>query len=218
MAVPTRLMHRLTGPPIALPALLDGCSERWWRLPPRARLLAGVALCAALAIAVHAYVARAQHRWGGPPRRALIAVDDVTVGSRPDLRSVLLPPAMVPPDAPRSVEPDVRLALALPKGAVLTRTHLSPRGPAVGLAPDLRVVPLPVEPGLDIAAGGVVDVWVLAATPGRSRRVASRRPVVGVTTDDGDDPTALVGLATSEVGAALRGLADGSVLLTQAPP
>ncbi|CAN5892844.1 hypothetical protein BH23ACT10_BH23ACT10_21530 [soil metagenome] len=203
---------------MALPALLDACSERWWRLPPRVRLLAIAALCGAVVLAAHGYVAQVQQRWGGPPRRALIAVDDVTVGGRPDLRSVLLPPAMVPPDAPRSVEPDVRLALALPKGGVLTRAHVSPRGPAVGLDPDLRVVPLPVEPGLDIGAGGVVDVWVLAATPGRSRRVASRRPVVGVTSDDGDDPTALVGLATSEVGAALRGLADGSVLLTQAPP
>lgn len=170
-------------------------------------------------VAVNAYVARVQARWGGPPRRALIAVDDASVGERPDLRVVLLPPAMVPRDAPQALEPDVRLALALPAGAVLTRAHVSPRGPAVGLDPHLRVVPLPVEPGLDISAGGRVDVWVLAAAPGRAQRVARRRPVVGVAADDdADQLTALVGLATHEVAAALRGLADGQVLLTHAPP
>ncbi|MBW3606186.1 MAG: hypothetical protein KY460_15045 [Actinobacteria bacterium] len=182
------------------------------------RLVVVAAACTMVLLAVHAHVARVQARWGGPPRRALIAVDDASVGARPELRAVLLPPAMVPRDAPQSLEPDVRLALALPAGAVLTRTHVSPRGPAVGLDPHLRVVPLPVESGLDITPGGRVDVWVLAAAPGRAQRVARRRPVVGVADDDADQPTALVGLATHEVAAALRGLAEGQVLLTQAPP
>jgi hypothetical protein len=203
---------------VVLPAVVDAFAERWWRLPPRGRTLAITLLCATLLLAGHGYVARVQTRWGGTPRRALIAVDDATIGERPHLRAVRLPPAMVPPDAPQALAPDVRLTLALPRGAVLTRAHVSPRGPAVGLDPDLRVVPLPIEPGLAIAPGSVVDVWVLAAAPGRSQRVASRRPVVGVASDDGDDPVALVGLAASEVGAALRGLTDGRVLLTQAPP
>lgn len=217
MAVPTWLRRRLERPPIVLPAAIDRCSERWWRLPPRVRLLAIALLGGALLLAVHSHVARVQARWGGPPRRALIAVDDATIGDHPQLRAVRLPPAMVPPDAPQSLEPDARLALALPRGAVLTRAHVSPRGAAVGLDPDLRVVPLPIASGVDIKPGSVVDVWVLDTAPGSSRRVASRRPVVGVTDDD-DDPTALVGLETSEVGAALRGLTDGRVLLTQAPP
>ncbi len=218
MSAANRLVRRLQGPLPALPTAVDRWCERWWRLPPRVRVLLILLLLAVALIAGEARVARAQRRWGGPPRRALIAVADAHVGAKPDLRQALLPPAMVPPHALQTVAPDTRLALALPEGTVLTRAHVSPRGPAVGLDPGVRVVPLPVQPGLDIHPGGSVDVWVLAAAPGRSRRVAQRRPVVGVTTTDDDEATALVGLATGEVGATMRGLADGQVLLTQAPP
>ena len=65
---------------------------------------------------------------------------------------------MVPAAPPRWVDSDGRLALALPAGAVLTRAHLSPEGPAAGLDPELRAVPLPVPPGLDIAVGAKVLV------------------------------------------------------------
>ncbi len=217
MSIVTRLVRRLHGPPFVLPPALDRCCERWWRMPPRIRVLALLLLVAAVLVTGQVRVARAQRRWGGPPRRALIAVTDTHVGERPSLRATLLPPAMVPPDAPQTVDPDARLALALPAGAVLTRAHVSPRGPAVGLARDLRVVSLPVQPGLDIHPGGSVDVWVLTAAPGRAHRVARQRPVVGVTTTD-DESTALVGLASAEVGGTMRALADGQVVLTQAPP
>jgi hypothetical protein len=199
----SRLRHHLDGPPYPLPAALDTCSEHWWRMTPRRRALV---LLAALLVVVAAgqwWTAHVHRRWGGPARRALIAVEHADVGERPRLRSVLLPPAMVPADAPRAVDGDERVALAL-------------EGPAAGLGPGLRAVPLPVPPGLEVTAGGTVDVWVLEAAPDRSRRVARGRPVLRVSA--GDDPVALVGLATAEVAATMRGLAGGDVLLTQAPP
>lgn len=214
----SRLTRSLHGPHPALPAPLDRCSERWWRLPPRLRLLTvALAVCSLLAMDQWR-VAHAQQRWGGPARRALVAVELAHVGERPELRAVSLPPAMVPPNAPQHIPEDARLALALPEGAVLTRAHLSPRGPAVGLDPGLRVVPLPVAPGLDIAAGARVDVWVLTDGPDRSRRVARGRAVLAVSTADDEDPVALIALAAGEVAAAVAGLASGDVLLTQAPP
>ncbi|HEX6256402.1 MAG TPA: hypothetical protein VFZ70_11405 [Euzebyales bacterium] len=212
----SHLRRHLDGPPYALPAALDACSERWWRTTPRRRALALVAAFLAVVAVGQWWTAHVHRRWGGPARRALIAVEHANVGDRPQVRSVLLPPAMVPADAPRSVDGDERLALALPASAVLTRAHLSPEGPAAGLDPELRAVPLPVPPGLEVTAGGTVDVWVLEAAPDRSRRVAERRPVLRVSA--GDDPVALVGLATAEVAATMRGLAGGDVLLTQAPP
>lgn len=213
----SRLTRPLQGPHPALPAALDRCSERWWRLSPRLRALSVVlAFCSLLAVDQWR-LAEAQQRWGGPPRRALVAVDHAHVGDRPALRAASLPPAMVPPDAPQRIGDDARLALALPKGAVLTRAHVSPRGPAVGLDPGLRVVPLPVPPGLDIGAGARVDVWVLTDGPDRSRRVARGRTVLTVAAGD-EDPVALIGLAAGEVAATVAGLAAGDVLLTQAPP
>jgi hypothetical protein len=216
MSVRAMLSRRLQGPPAALPAALDRCSELWWRLTPRARMAVAVLALAALVLVCELRVAQARERWGGPPRRALIAVRDSAVGEPPQVRAVRLPPAMVPPDAPQQISADGRLAFALPEGAVLTRGHLSARGPAAGLRSDLRVVPIPAEPGWNVRAGGWVDVWTLAA-PGQSTQIARRRPVVAITGDE-DEPAALVGLAPTEVAAAIRGLADGQILLTHAPP
>lgn len=213
-----RLTRPLHGPHPALPAALDRCSERWWRLPPRLRVLTVVlAVCSLLALDQWR-VAQAQQRWGGPPRRALVAVEHGHVGDRPVLRAASLPPALVPADAPQRIADDARLSLALPEGAVLTKAHVSPRGPAVGLDSGLRVVPLPIPPGLDIGAGARVDVWVLTDGPDSSRPVARGRPVLGVSAADDDDPVALIGLAAPEVADAVAGLASGDVLLTQAPP
>lgn len=215
MHLPTRLRRHLDAPPFALPAAVDRCSERWWRLTPRRRaLLVGVVVLLAM-LAANAWVDHVQRRWGGPARRALIAVEHTVVGERPRLRAVLLPPALVPPDAPQRLDGDQRLALALPRGAVLTRAHLSPRGAAVGLDTDLRIVALPVPAGLELVAGSTVDVWVLGHDPGGARLVARGRPVVRV--GDDPEPVALVGLSAREVAAAMRGLADDAVVLTQAP-
>jgi hypothetical protein len=216
MSIRAMLSRHLQGPPVALPAALDRCSEQWWRLPPRSRMAVGVLAFAVLLVGCELRIAQARDRWGGPPRRALIAVRDSAVGEPPQVRAVRLPPAMVPPDAPQRVDDATRLAFALPEGAVLTRGHLSARGPAAGLRADLRVVPIPADPGWEIRAGGWVDVWVLAS-PSQSTQIARRRPVVAVTGDD-DEPSALVGLAPTEVAAAVRGLAEGQILLTHAPP
>ena len=214
----TAVTRRLQGPPLVLPTMLDRLSERWWSLAPRMRTLLVVLVVVLLMGGGQWRIAEAQRRWGGPPRRALIAVRDVAAGQRPPLQPARLPPALVPPDAPQRIDDGVRLALALPKGAVLTRAHVSPRGPAAGLDHDLRVVPIPVDPGWDVRPGSWVDVWVLAPEPARSTLIARRRPVVAVNSTDGDDRSALVGLAASEVAAVMRGLVDGQVLLTQAPP
>lgn len=217
MSLRSRVHTQLTGAPPALPGLLDRCSERWWLLSARARHLVTVLVIAVAVAGGEWRVRRAQAVWGGPPRPALVAVEAAAIGDPPRVRAVRLPPALVPPGAPREVEGDARLALALPEGAVLTRAHLSPRGPAVGLPAGLRVVPLPVPAGPGIAPGGRVDVWTLTAVPGVSERVAVGRPVVAVSGED-DERVALVGLSTTEVAAAMRGLADGEVLLTHAPP
>jgi hypothetical protein len=213
-----QLAGRLEGPPPALPGVLDRASEWWWSLPARTRLVLVLIAVVAVTGVGEWRIQQARQRWGGPPRQALIAVDDAHAGQQPQLRAVMLPPAMVPDGAPRRVDDDARLALALPRGAVLTRSHLSPRGPAAGLDPELRVVPIPVDPAWDVRPGVRVDVWVLDAAPARSQRVAAGRPVVAVTGPDDGDRSALVGLAATEVADAMRGLADGRVLLTQAPP
>jgi hypothetical protein len=216
MSARSRLTGTLQGPPVALPAALDRCSELWWGLSPRTRMAVGMLALALALIGCEVRVAEARNRWGGPPRRALIAVRDVPIGQHPQVRAVRLPPALVPPDAPQDVDDSARLAFALPEGVVLTRRHLSDRGPAAGLPQDLRVVPIPIDPGWQVRAGGWVDVWALA-TPGQTMRIARHRPVVAVTGDD-DRPSALVGLATTEVTAAMRGLVEGDIVLTHAPP
>lgn len=217
MSMLSRVRTHLAGAPPALPSALDRCSERWWLLPARTRHLVVLALVALAVTGGEWRVRRAQARWGGPPRPALVAVEASSVGDPPRVRTVDLPPALVPTGAPRAVDGDARLALALPEGAVLTRAHLSPRGPAVGLPDGLRVVPLPVPAGPGIASGGRVDVWTLTSGPGTSQRIAVGRPVVAVSGED-DERVALVGLSTTEVAEAMRGLADGEVLLTHAPP
>jgi len=172
----------------------------------------------ALHTAVQARVDRAEQRWGGTPVAALVATADLAVGTvDPPLRQVDLPSAAVPTGAVSSVPPGAVLALALPEGSVLTAAHLDERGGAAGLADGLRAVPIPVEEGWAVAAGGWVDVWVLGAGEEPARQVASSRAVLAVG-DDGASRTALVGLAEHEVGPATEGLALGSVLLTHAPP
>lgn len=218
MDILERLRHRLDGPPPVLPAALDRCSEWWWTRSTRVRCVLVIVLVIGLLGCGELRIRSAQARWSGPPRRALVAVADGRIGNRPQVRALTLPPTLVPGDAPRSVPDDARLALALPSGAVLTRGHLSPDGPTAGLADDLRLVPVPVESGWDVRSGVRVDVWVVAAAPEVSRRVAQGRPVVAVTHDDRNDPSALVGLRTDEVGPVMQGLASGQVLLTQAPP
>lgn len=214
-----RLRRALHGPYPALPSPLDAASERWSSLRPRVRILVAVVAVAALAGAVEARVQSAEHRWGGAPVQVLIATEDLPVGAAATaVRRVALPPAVVPAAAvTQAPSPDAVLALALPEGAVLTAAHLDPRGPAAGLDARLRAVPVAVDEGWVVTAGGWVDVWVLAAGDEPATLVARSRPVLEVRTE-GAGTTALVGLdGEEEVGAATAGLALGRLLLAHAP-
>jgi len=209
----------LDGPHPALPPPLDGLAEGWARLRPRVRAALVVLAVLAVAVAGEARVAAVERRWGGEPVAVLVADRDLAAGTRdPALRPAVLPPAAVPPGAVASVPDGAVLALALPRGVVLTAAHLDPRGPAAGLDPGLRAVPVPVEDGWAVAPGGFVDVWVLGGEDGTARQVAGSRAVLEVATaQDGDGRTALLALAEDEVAATTAGLALGRVLLTHAP-
>jgi hypothetical protein len=223
--LPAPLARLMGGPPLRAPVPLDLLAERWWRLQPRVRLVLVAVLLAAVAGWSEHRVGAAEARWGGPPQPALVATTDLPVGTVVGagldlggsrlLRRVRFPPTALPPAAVTAVPLDGVLALALPRGAVLTRTHLDPRGPAAGLEPSLRAVPVPIDRGWGLVAGGWVDVWVLGAGDAPAAMVAASRPVLEV--DDGAG-TALVGLHTDEVGPATEGLALGRILLTHAPP
>lgn len=218
--VPDRLRHLLHGPHPALPRPLDALSERWAGLRPRVRALLVVGAALTIAAGVQVRMNVADNRWGGAPVDAWVATDGLAVGSAPEgLRRVALPPAVLPAEAVRDpVDARAVLALALPAGAVLTRAHLDSRGPAAGLPDDLRVVPVPVEEGWGVTAGGWVDVWVLGAGEEPSALVARSRPVVEVR-DTASATTALIGLHRGgEVAATTTGLALGQVLLAHAPP
>lgn len=209
---------RLQGPYPAFVRPLDALFERWARLRPRVRLIVAVLGIVALALSVQARVTRAEQRWGGGARTVLVATRDVPVGAtEPAVDRVALPPAAVPPGALAELPDGEALALALPEGSVLTEAHLDRRGPAAGLAPGLRAVPVPVEEGWGVVPGSWVDVWVLGAAESPAVRVARSRAVLQVR-DDGASVSALLGLADDEVGATTEGLALGRVLLTHAPP
>jgi hypothetical protein len=219
-ATRSRLLPGLNGPLPAWPRPLDALAEGWGRLRPRVRVVVVLATLLALATATQARVRAAEQRWGGAPITVLVAEHALPVGAlATGLRRVELPPRAVPPDPapPDATEAGAVLALALPEGAVLTRSHLDPRGPAAGLAPDLRALPIPVADGWGVAAGGWVDVWVLGSGESPAALVARSRPVLEVRGED-SERTALVGLHAGEVGSTTAGLALGQVLLAHAPP
>lgn len=207
----------LHGPYPRLPRPLDALSEGWSRLRPRARLAAGLLAVLLVVLAVALRIERADRRWGGPPVRVLVAERGLPVGATElAVTAQERPPVAIPDGALTELPEGAALAFALPAGAVLTRAHVDPRGPAVGLPPGSRAVPVPVDEGWGVTAGGRVDVWVLGAEGEPARQVAHAAPILEVT-DDETVTTALVGLAEGEVAATTEGLAAGRVLLTHAP-
>jgi hypothetical protein len=208
----------LRGPAPALPRFADRAAEAWARLGPRPRALAGLLAAVLLVLALASWARGVQARWGGSPVTVLVASSDLAPGDEPHgLRSARLPPALVPPDALRGPAPSGRLAFALPAGGVLTSRHLDPRGPGAGLPSGLRALPIPVERGWGVEAGGWVDVWVLGAADAPARLIGRSCPVLVVAVD-GDRETALVALPADQVGSLTEGLALGRVLLAHAPP
>jgi Flp pilus assembly protein CpaB len=210
-------LRLLDGPYPRLPRPLDALSEGWSRLRPRVRLAVGLLAVVALAVAVSLRIERADRRWGGPPVQVLVAQRDLPVGAT-ELAVELeeRPPVAAPATALAEVPDGAVLAFALPAGSVLTRAHVDPRGPALGLPPGSRAVPVPVEQGWGVVGGGRVDVWVLGAEGEPARQVAQGAPVLEVAEDE-SARTALVGIAEDEVAATTAGLALGRVLLTHAP-
>lgn len=207
-----------SGPYPRLPRPLDAASEGWSRLPPRGRFLLAVLGVLLLVVAGAGRIGRAEGRWGGAPVAVLVAAEPLPVGATElAVDRVEYPPAAVPPGAVDRVAPGAVLALALPEGSVLTAQHLAAQGPAVGLPPGSRAVPVPVDHGWGVTGGGRVDVWVLGEAGQPSRQVAGGAPVLQVS-DDGTTRTALIGLTDAEVGPTAQGLAAGGVLLTHAPP
>jgi hypothetical protein len=213
-----RLDRALRGPHLRLVRPLDAASEWWSRRPPRIRMVLAALIVVAGLLAVDSYVGSADARWGGPPQRVAIALRDLAVGDDlDDVRFQRLPPDVVPAEAITEIPQGAVLALALPRGAVLTSAHLDPRGPAAGLADGMRAVPVPTEPGWDVQQGGWVDVWTLGTGDRPARLVAASRPVLQVR-EDPSGLTTLVGLTGDEVEAVTTGLALGRVLLAHAPP
>lgn len=212
------LRRLATGPSPAWPRPIDAVFEWWARLPPRVRLAVAVALVVVVAVATQLRVDAAESRWGGAPVEVLVATEDLPLGATAadGVDRARLPPQSVPEEAVAEVDDDTVLAAPLPSGAVLTELHVADRGPAAGLDPDMRVVPVPAEDGWGVEAGGWVDVWVDDATTAGNEPVATSRPVLEVR-DGGTRPTALVGLHADEVGA-VTGAGRDRVRLTHAPP
>lgn len=207
----------LSGPPFVLPAPLDAAARRWSRVPPRVRALMVLVVVLGLLLATEVRVQHAEARWGGAPVTAWVATSDVGVGEVPELRRVRLPPGALPAQPVQRVSDVGPLTLALPEGAVLTQRHVSPVGPAVGLPPGSRLVPVPVDDGWAVAAGSRVDVW-MAEADGSTSLVAAARPVLEVRGGDGSGGlTALVAVEAGDVTALARGLGDGTVLLSHTP-
>ncbi len=212
-----RLDDFLSGPHLKLPRPLDALSDWWAGRRPRVRMVVVALFVVATMLGMDARSRAVDARWGGEPRRVLVATAALDVGDPlTQVRVAALPPEAVPPDAVAGVRDEAVLALALPRGAVVTRAHIDPRGPAVGLDAGMRAVPIPTEPGWGVVAGGWVDVWTLGTGDTPSKLVARGRPVVEVR-EDSSGLTSLVGLDEDEVEAVTSGLALGRVLLAHAP-
>jgi hypothetical protein len=207
----------LNGPPFVFPRPWDRVSRAWARLAPRVRTaVVGAAILATLA-GTQLRVMNAESRWGGEPVTAWVAASDTGVGEVPQLRRVRLPPLALPPTSV-TAEPEERpLTMALPAGAVLTELHTAAAGPAVGLPADARLVPVPVDEGWAVAAGGRVDVWIRSDDDEGASLVAADRRVVEVRTDESGDLTALVSIDQEAVPSVTDGLARGAVLLSHVP-
>lgn len=203
---PSRLLpsRAPSGPPVALPALLDRVSERWWRLPPRVR----VAVVALVAVLVLAAVGRGATRspWGAPTP-VLVARSDLAPGdpvTSDALRTASRPDDLVPPDAltePGQLPTGARVRGTLPAGTVLTARHLAP-GVAGLVAPDEVALPVPRDGQPPLQAGQAVDA-IVTSVQGTGTRVASDARVLAVDVDwlwvatPADRVDALAGAATS---------------------
>lgn len=174
---PRSLLSALDGPPPSLPRLLDRASDRWWGLPPRARLgLLGLVIAvAALAVVLP----RAQ--LGAATTEVVVAVRDLPAGHEvapDDLRVQRWPLELAPPGASARTASGT-LTSALPQGSVLTASHLGDGGLGALLTEGRAAVALPVELVPEAQAGSSLGLVVTdgiegshdTATPARVLRV-----------------------------------------------
>jgi hypothetical protein len=137
--------------PLALPAWLDGASDRWWGLTPRRRTIALLLLIAAIAAAS---VVRTFTAPLGPPTTVLVATADLPAGTTLDTEVVHATrwPGDLVPDGAATLA-DGTLTTSLPSGAVLTDAHMTADGLGGVVAPGRAAVPLPVELVPDVPVG-----------------------------------------------------------------
>ena len=192
----------------------------WYRRaardPAAARYWAGVVVLALLvAAAVGRAVGRADDAraaWG-ETRAVLVVHRSVAAGDPLEgaVRTERWPRRLVPGRAVADLPTDARATAAMAAGTPLTEVAI--RAPGEGSAPEGRQtvsVPLP-QPTLDLAAGDVVDLWVvtdaLELDVDRARRVAGDARVVSV-----DTGAAVVAVRPSEVADVAEAAATGTVV------
>jgi hypothetical protein len=153
---PSRLTTLFDGPPLALPPVLDRCSERWWRTSPRVRMLVVLAAVAALLLA--GTVRLASSPWGAPVE-VLVAARDLTVGEPvgpADVRRTDWPAALVPAGSLRDAVGTV--VAPLPAGSVVTDRHVGDGGLGAAVPPGDAAVALPTELVPELPAGARLDL------------------------------------------------------------
>lgn len=182
MDLPTLLPRRTTGgPPLALPPVLDRCSDRWWGLPPRLR---GVVLAVVVVLALAAVGRGAARSPWGPPTRVLVAGTDLAPGdpvAADALTEATRPADLLPDDALAGLEQlpaQARVRGVVPAGSVLTRRHLA-SGVAGLLEPGETAVPVARDGHPPLQAGQLVDA-VVTTTQGTGSTVATRARVLAV--------------------------------------
>lgn len=195
---------------MALPAVLDRVSERWWRLSPRVR----AAVVVVLTVAVLALVGRGAttSAWG-PPQQVLVLQTDLPAGATveaTDAQHAQWPADLVPADALVELPDEARVRGPAAADAVLTRRHLA-SGLASLLEAGEAAVSVPLDGLPQVAAGDVVDV--VAATPdGAGQRAATAARVVAV------DPAFLwLAVDQADVDAVAAAGAAGRVTLAVRP-
>lgn len=172
------LPTRLPATPVPLPAMLDHVSERWWRLPPRARaVVLGVLCVGVLALAGRGATTSP---WG-PPGQVLVLTSDLPAGAAvgpSDVEHAQWPSDLIPTDALDELPEDARVRGPAAADAVLTRRHLV-SGLAGLLEPGEAAVSVPLDGLPQVVADDVVDV-VTATPDGAGHRAATAARVVAV--------------------------------------
>jgi hypothetical protein len=205
-----RLTRPLDGAPFAAPAILDRVAERWWQLPPRARVLGMVAAAALVLAAGTAHLTTSP--WGAPTS-VLVAARDLSVGQPvgpDDVRRTDWPASLVPAGA--VLEPAGTVLAPVPAGSILTDLHLGDGGIGASLPAGRAAVGLPAELVTPLPPGSTIDL-VAPDLDTRGVILASRAVVLA---DDGTQVWVVVDHPeAADVAAAA---ATGSISVVVVPP